>query len=149
MICQILDALCKDIVANYSEANVYPPILRQSNGRLKKDADAARKAKKFHTEIDVTTCNDLKYAEELLKRFIYTMGGAAAVQAWKDKGWGPDEKATTTLTKILTPEEIVKKVDELTVYYKKYFDCNKEEIVVEITAPKWKNANPVTKTVEV
>ena len=29
------------------------------------------------------------------------MGGAAAVQAWIDKGWGQDVKAETTLTEIL------------------------------------------------
>ena len=83
-------------------------------------------AKLFIEEIDVTTCNDLKYATELYKRFVYTMGGKEAVQAWIDKGWGPDEKATTTLTKILTPDEIVTKVDALTSYYKNYFEKEKK-----------------------
>ena len=40
-------------------------------------------------------------------------------------------------------------VAELKAYYKKYFDVNKEEIVVEITVPLHKKSKAVTKTVEV
>ena len=64
------------------------------------------------------------------------MGGTAAVQAWIDKGWGQDVKAETTLTEILTPEKIVTKIDELTAYIKNYFEKNKVEIEVEISAPR-------------
>ena len=87
----------------------HPEIFRNKiTGHIRKNKEAAEKAKLFIEKIDVTTCNDMKYAKELRKRFIYTMGGTAAVEDWKRKGWGQDVKAETTLTKILTAEEILK-----------------------------------------
>ena len=68
----------------YLEQNVYPEIFRDKiTGRIRKNKEAAEKAKLFIEEIDVTTCNDGKYAAELRKRFVYTMGGEAAVEDWK------------------------------------------------------------------
>ena len=64
------------------------------------------------------------------------MRGKEAVCDWEKNGWGKDKKTETTLTKILTAEEILKKIDELTSYYENYFEKNKVEIEVEISAPQ-------------
>ncbi len=56
-------------------SNVYPPIVRDGNNRIAMNEEASE----FHKKIDVTTCNDLQYAAELLGRFFYTMGGPDAV----------------------------------------------------------------------
>ena len=86
-----------------------------------------------------------------METFCLHDGRRSAVQAWIDKGWGQDVKAETTLTEILTPEKIVTKIDELTAYYKNYFDRNKKTIEVEISAPVNRNSisTLVTEMVEV